>query len=91
MLLLVVLALLAIFALLGVAFVVIANQAYRSSLPIQRIEQEADPSQVARAVLLQQGLMQVLHGPTTDASTGIHLVPRWATIVCWKRCTATIG
>ncbi len=48
-LLLVVLALLAIFALLGVAFVVIANQAYRSSLPIQRIEQEADPSQVAPA------------------------------------------
>jgi hypothetical protein len=69
-LLLVVIALLAIFALIGVAFVVVTSQAQRSAKSGARIEQgSTDPSQPLPArLLLQQAIMQVLHGPTTDAS-----------------------
>ena len=68
-LLLVVLALLAIFALVGVAFVVMTHQAQRSALPVERIEQGTDTSQLAPArTLLQQAIMQVLHGPSGTAT-----------------------
>jgi hypothetical protein len=73
-LLLVVLALLAIFALVGVAFVVMTSQAQRSALPVERIEQGVDTSQLAPArTLLQQAAMQVLHGPSgTATAMGAH-------------------
>ncbi len=68
-LLLVVLALLAIFALVGVAFVVFTSQAGRSAKSVERIDQGTDPSQpVAAQRLLQQVIMQVLHGPAPDAA-----------------------
>ncbi len=67
-LLLIVLALLAIFALVGVAFVVVTSQAQRGAKAIERIDQGTNPSQPLPAQkLLQQAIMQVLHGPPTDA------------------------
>lgn len=57
-LLLVVLALLAMFGLFAIAFVVLSSQARRTSLQQQRIEQSYDPHEA----LLYQGLLQVLIG-----------------------------
>ena len=66
-LLLVVLALLAIFGLIGVAFVVLTGQAQRGAKSHERIDQVTDPPKN----LLQQVLMQVLHGPTVNPTTQI--------------------
>ena len=64
----------AIFALIGVAFVVVATQAQRSAIPLKRIDQCADPSQPGPAkLLLQQAIRQVLHGSSGTASViGAH-------------------
>ena len=67
MLLLVVLALLAIFGLIAVAFVVLTGHAQHSADTVMRIDQVSDPPKA----LLQQVLMQVLHGPTTNPTTRI--------------------
>jgi hypothetical protein len=66
-LLLVVLALLAIFGLIAVAFVVLTQHAQRSAKSHQRIDEVSDPPKA----LLQQALMQILHGPTTNSTTNI--------------------
>ena len=69
MLLLVVLALLAIFALVGVAFVVMTSQAHAGAKSIARIDQGTDPSQpLAARVLLEQAVRQVVHGPATSGT-----------------------
>ncbi len=64
MLLLVVLALLAMFGLIAVAFVVMSGQAQRSAKCVKRIELVTDPPQK----LLQQAVMQVLRGTSGTAS-----------------------
>jgi hypothetical protein len=63
-LLLVVLALLAIFALVAVAFVVLTSHARRGADAIKKIDSVIDPPQL----LLQQAAMHVLHGPPCNAA-----------------------
>ncbi len=69
-LLLIVLALLAMFGLVAVAFVVLTGQAQRSAKSIERVQQgdqstaDAPPAQD----LLQQAAMQVFHGSTSPTS-----------------------
>lgn len=57
--LLIVLALLALFAMIGIAFVVLTGHARRSAKSVERIDRVTDPPRKA----LQQALMQVLRGP----------------------------
>ncbi len=64
--LLVVLAILAIFGLIAVAFVVLTGQARRSARSVENIGLVTDPPQK----ILQQAAMQVFHGPTTNPTTG---------------------
>ena len=72
MLLLLVLALLAMFGLIAVAFVVISGQAQRSAKSIERMGLSEDASTGARP-LLQQAAMQVFRGSTNPASVmGAH-------------------
>ena len=66
-LLLVVLALLAIFSLIAVAFVVLTGHAREGAEVIKKIDTVSDPPQK----VLQQALMEILRGPTTDAVTGM--------------------
>ena len=71
-LLLLILALLSMFGLIAVAFVVISGQAQRSAKSIERIGLTDDLSGSART-LLQQAAMQVLRGSTSTASVmGAH-------------------
>jgi hypothetical protein len=63
-LLLLILALLSMFGLIAVAFVVISGQAKRSAKSVERIEQVSDPA----PKLLQQAAMQVFRGSTSPAS-----------------------
>ena len=63
-LLLIVLALLAMFGLFAIGFVVIASQAKRTSLQQQRVEQYYDPFDS----LLYQGVLQVIRGSSNPAS-----------------------
>ncbi len=65
--LLVVLAILAIFGLIAVAFVVLTGQARRSARSVENIGLVTDPPQK----ILQQAAMQVFHGPTTNPTTGV--------------------
>ena len=58
-LLLIVLALLAMFAMIGIAFVVLTGHAKRSAKSVERIDRMADPPQKT----LQQAVMQILRGP----------------------------
>ena len=58
-LLLMVLALLAIFGLIAVAFIVLTSHAKRGAMSIERIDRVSDQPQK----LLQQAAMQVLRGP----------------------------
>ena len=67
MLLLLILALLSMFGLIAVAFVLISGQAQRSAQSIARIGQTDDLSGNART-LLEQAAMQVLRGSTSPAS-----------------------
>ena len=72
MLLLLILALLAMFGLIAVAFVVISGQAQRSAKSIERIGLTDESSQSAQT-LLQQAAMQVFRGSTNPASVmGAH-------------------
>jgi hypothetical protein len=63
-LLLVVLALLAIFGLIAVAFVVLSTHAKRGAATSERIDRVIDPPERC----LHQAFMQVVRGPTTDSS-----------------------
>jgi len=68
-LLLIVLALLAMFALLGLSFVVITGQARRGSEALSKADQYADPPEL----LLNDAAAQVLRGPNNPMSTmGAH-------------------
>ncbi|MCE5267713.1 MAG: hypothetical protein LLG00_07495, partial [Planctomycetaceae bacterium] len=66
--LLVVLALLAIFGLFAVAFLMISGQAQRGARSIERIEQGAAASPLEARSLLRQAALQVLRGPNTDSA-----------------------
>ncbi len=69
MLLLLVLALLAMFGLIAVAFVVLTGQAQRSAKSVERIEQSvATTNAISAKKLLHQAALQVLRGPAVDAS-----------------------
>ena len=61
-LLLIILAVLAMFGLIGVAFVMLSGQAQRSAKSVERIDQAYDPPRQT----LNQALMQILRGPATD-------------------------
>jgi len=63
-LLIIILALLAMFALIAVAFVILTGHASSSAKSIQRVEQYHDPPQAE----LHRALMQVLRGPPTEYS-----------------------
>ncbi|MCX5653858.1 MAG: hypothetical protein NTY65_04320, partial [Planctomycetota bacterium] len=68
-LLLIILALLAMFGLIAVAFVVISGQAQRSARSVQRFETATDPPRSA----LRQAAMQVFRGSDSAASVmGAH-------------------
>ncbi|MBN1395420.1 MAG: hypothetical protein JW959_10385 [Pirellulales bacterium] len=67
MLLILVLAVLAMFALIAVAFVVLTGHYRRITASHQRIEQVMDPPKK----LLRQAAMQVFRGPTTHPTTGL--------------------
>jgi hypothetical protein len=71
-LLLLILALLSMFGLMAVAFVVITGQAQRSAKSIERIDQTDEPPRGAQQ-LLQQAAMQIFRGSNNTASVmGAH-------------------
>ncbi len=68
-LLLMILALLAMFGLIAVAFVVLTSHSKRGAASVERIDRVTDPPQK----LLQQAAMQVFRGPSSSASVmGAH-------------------
>ena len=77
-LLLLILALLAMFGLIAVAFVVISGQAQRSAKSIERIGLTDDPARVPARCFSRRRCKSSAAAPTRP--------PSWGRIACWKIC-----
>ena len=76
-LLLLVLALLSMFGLIAVAFVVLTGHAQRGAKSIERLGQAESLTDSSSATLLRQAALQILRGPANTASViGAHSLPR---------------